>query len=248
MTEQKTHFGYQTVDWQEKADRVRSVFDSVASRYDLMNDLMSGGLHRIWKKFAIEQTGLRMGQAALDVAGGTGDLSIAMSEKVGDEGTVVLTDINTSMLSQGRSRLIDKGFVGNVQISQANAETLPFADDQFDCVIIGFGLRNVTDKGRALADMYRVLKPGGRLVVLEFSHPVVPGLQSIYDVYSFKVLPWLGELVANDPDSYRYLAESIRMHPKQDELKAMMAAAGFERCSYNNLSGGIVALHKGFKF
>ncbi|MEM7282765.1 MAG: bifunctional demethylmenaquinone methyltransferase/2-methoxy-6-polyprenyl-1,4-benzoquinol methylase UbiE [Pseudomonadota bacterium] len=248
MTRDKTHFGYQTVDWQDKADRVRDVFDSVASKYDLMNDLMSGGLHRLWKQFAIEQTALRPGQRALDVAGGTGDLSLGMANKVGEDGTVVLTDINTSMLSQGRSRLIDNGFIGNIQISQANAECLPFADDQFDCVLIAFGLRNVTDKPKALADMYRVLRPGGRLLVLEFSHPVVPGLKSVYDMYSFKVLPWLGEMVADDAESYRYLAESIRMHPDQDTLIGLMDDAGFDKCSYHNLTGGIVALHKGIKF
>ena len=182
------------------------------------------------------------------MAGGTGDLSIGMANKVGDSGIVVLTDINTRMLSQGRSRLIDKGLISNIQISQANAESLPFADDQFDCVLIAFGLRNVTDKPRALADMYRVLQPGGRLLVLEFSHPVVPGLKSLYDLYSFQVLPWLGEMVVNDADSYRYLAESIRMHPDQDSLKGLMTGAGFDNCSYHNLTGGIVALHKGFKF
>ena len=248
MTNQKTHFGYQEVDWKDKDAKVGEVFDSVAGKYDLMNDLMSLGVHRLWKRFAMQQTGLRAGQQALDVAGGTGDLTMALANQVGNEGMVVLTDINTSMLGEGRSRLIDKGFSRNVSLAQANAEALPFDDDSFDCVVISFGLRNVTDKPKALASMHRVLRPGGQLLILEFSQPVVPGLKPIYDTYSFKVLPWLGDMVANDSDSYRYLAESIRMHPKQEDLLKMMQQAGFEQCRYHNLTGGIVALHRGYKF
>src|SRR5579872_7383422 len=247
MTDQ-TDFGYEKVPWSEKARRVRGVFDSVSGRYDLMNDLMSGGVHRIWKRFALSQTGLRPGQRALDVAGGTGDLTIGLARQVGERGLVVLTDINASMLARGRDRLIDAGLVGNVQYAQANAERLPFADGTFDCITIGFGLRNVTDKPAALASMRRVLKPGGQLLVLEFSHPVAPGLGPLYDVYSFRVLPLLGRVVARDEASYRYLAESIRMHPGQEALLEMMQAAGLEGCRYHNLSGGIVALHRGYKY
>lgn len=248
MTESKTHFGFEEVSWDDKAARVGQVFDSVASKYDLMNDLMSFGIHRFWKQFTIEQTGLRPGQTALDVAGGTGDMAMAMAKQVGGDGFVVLTDINTSMLGEGRGRLLDKGYATNIGISQANAEHLPFAEDTFDCVVISFGLRNVTDKQQALESMFNVLRPGGQLLVLEFSHPVVPGLKPLYDAYSFKVLPWLGEIVAQDSDSYRYLAESIRMHPSQDKLLDMLKYSGFEQCRYHNLSGGIVALHRGYKF
>lgn len=248
MTDNKTYFGFEQVDWQDKTAKVREVFDSVASKYDLMNDLMSMGIHRLWKRFAIQQTGLRLGQQALDVAGGTGDMTMALAKQVGNQGMVVLTDINISMLGEGRSRLIDKGFSRNIAIAQANAEALPFDDDMFDCIVISFGLRNVTDKPKALASMRRVLKPGGQLLVLEFSQPVVPGLKPIYDTYSFRVLPWLGEIVANDADSYQYLAESIRMHPKQDELLQMMQNAGLDQCRYHNLTGGIVALHRGYKY
>ena len=243
-----THFGFEDVAWEEKAGKVREVFDSVASRYDLMNDLMSAGIHRLWKKFTIEQTGLRPGQRALDVAGGTGDLSSAMARKTGDEGLVVLTDINAAMLERGRDRLLDEGLAGNLMFAQANAECLPFADDSFDCVTIAFGLRNVTDKDAALRSMFRVLRPGGQLLVLEFSQPVVPGLKPFYEFYSFNILPVLGRLIASDEDSYRYLAESIRRHPDQDTLLGMMSAAGFEKTQYHNLSGGIVALHRGYKF
>jgi demethylmenaquinone methyltransferase/2-methoxy-6-polyprenyl-1,4-benzoquinol methylase len=241
-------FGFERVAPEDKARRVRGVFDSVADKYDVMNDLMSFGVHRLWKRFALEQTGLKPGQRALDVAGGTGDLSLVMSRQVGDDGLVVLTDINAAMLERGRVRLVDDGAIGNLGYAQADAERLPFADASFDCVTIAFGLRNVTDKDAALASMHRVLRPGGRLLVLEFSRPVAPGLAPVYDAYSFKVLPLLGRLVARDADSYRYLAESIRMHPDQETLKGMMERAGFERVGYHNLSGGIVALHRGYRF
>lgn len=242
-----TDFGYEEVPVAEKAKRVRAVFESVAGNYDLMNDLMSGGAHRWWKRFTLLQTGLRPGQRALDVAGGTGDLAAGMANQVGDAGLVVLTDINEAMLSEGRDALIDRGLFGNVRFSLANAEKLPFPDANFDCVTIGFGLRNVTDKDAALRSMYRVLKPGGQLLVLEFSHPTAPGLKPIYDAYSFSILPWLGKVVAKDEASYRYLAESIRRFPKQGELIEMMQRAGFENCRYHNLSGGIVALHRGYR-
>lgn len=247
MTEEKTHFGFEQVSVKEKAQRVAGVFHSVADKYDVMNDLMSMGVHRLWKRFALSQTGLRQGRRALDLAGGTGDLASRMARMVGPAGEVILADINASMLSRGRDRLLDQGIAGNVRFVQANAEALPFPDDSFDCITIAFGLRNVTDKDKALRSMYRVLKPGGRLLVLEFSKPVAPGLAPVYDTYSFRVLPLLGKAVANDAESYRYLAESIRMHPDQETLKSMMEDAGFERCSYHNMTGGIVALHKGFK-
>jgi len=241
-------FGYKQVPADEKARHVRAVFDSVADKYDLMNDLMSAGVHRLWKRYALSQTGLRPGQSALDVAGGTGDLAAGMAAQVGERGLVVLSDINEAMLGVGRGRLLDRGLMRNVRFSIANAECLPFEDESFDCVTIGFGLRNVTDKAAALASMRRVLKPGGRLLVLEFSKPVVPGLKPIYDVYSFSVLPWLGKRVAGDSDSYQYLAESIRRFPDQQALLTMMREAGLEDCSHHNLSGGIVALHKGFRY
>jgi demethylmenaquinone methyltransferase/2-methoxy-6-polyprenyl-1,4-benzoquinol methylase len=243
-----THFGYETVGAHEKRERVGAVFDSVAPRYDLMNDLMSGGLHRIWKRYTLGRTGLRPGQQALDVAGGTGDLSAGLSEQVGQNGLVILSDINAAMLEQGHRRLVDRGIVGNVLMVQANAERLPFADDRFHCITIGFGLRNVTDKLAALASMARVLKPGGRLLVLEFSRPVLRFLEPLYDFYSFRVLPALGAAVARDAASYRYLAESIRMHPDQKEMLGLMEAAGLENGHYYNLSGGIVALHVGYKY
>jgi demethylmenaquinone methyltransferase/2-methoxy-6-polyprenyl-1,4-benzoquinol methylase len=241
-------FGYEQVPAREKARRVRAVFDSVADKYDVMNDLMSAGVHRLWKRYALSQTGLRPGMRALDVAGGTGDLAAGMAQQVGEQGLVVLSDINEAMLGVGRDRLLDRGIVRNVQFSLANAECLPFADETFDCVTIGFGLRNVTDKPAALASMRRVLKPGGRLLILEFSKPVLPGLKPVYDAYSFSVLPWLGARIAKDPDSYRYLAESIRRFPDQETLAGMMREAGLEDCRYHNLSGGIVALHKGFRY
>lgn len=241
-------FGYQQVPATEKAARVRAVFESVADKYDLMNDLMSLGVHRLWKRFALSQTGLRAGQAALDVAGGTGDLAAGMARQVGRAGLVVLSDINVAMLARGRDRLTDQGIVANVRYALADAERLPFADASFDCVTIGFGLRNVTDKARALASMARVLKPAGRLLVLEFSQPTAPGLKPVYDVYSFSILPWLGRRVAGDEASYRYLAESIRRFPDQEMLRQMMHEAGLSDCRYHNLSGGIVALHVGYRY
>jgi demethylmenaquinone methyltransferase / 2-methoxy-6-polyprenyl-1,4-benzoquinol methylase len=247
VNDNKTHFGYQRVDAAAKAGMVGQVFDSVAAKYDVMNDLMSLGVHRLWKRFTIDQSGVRPGQTVLDIAGGTGDLAAQFSRRVGRDGLVVLADINASMLFTGRDKLLDLGLIENIDYSQANAEALPFADDSFDVITIAFGLRNVTDKEKALRSMNRVLKPGGRLLVLEFSKPVLPLLSKIYDTYSFSALPLMGKLVANDADSYRYLAESIRMHPDQDTLKEMMEDAGFGVVSYHNLTGGIVALHKGFK-
>lgn len=243
-----THFGYRQVPEVDKAGLVGEVFSSVASKYDVMNDLMSLGAHRLWKRFTIEQSGVRRGQRVLDVAGGTGDITRAFAKRVGHTGSVILADINAAMLERGRERLINEGVVGNVSYIQANAECLPFADNSFDCITIAFGLRNVTHIPKALASMVRVLAPGGRLLVLEFSHPTLPGLNTLYDAYSFNVLPLLGKIIANDEDSYRYLAESIRKHPDQETLKEMMETAGFERVSYHNLAGGIVALHKGFKY
>lgn len=240
-------FGFEKVAWSEKAKRVHSVFASVAGKYDVMNDLMSFGVHRLWKRFTLSLTGLKPGQQALDVAGGTGDLALGMLRQVGKEGRVVLSDINPSMLAVGRDRLLDAGFVGNVECLVADAERLPFADNSFDCLTIGFGLRNVTDKAAALRSMHRVLRPGGHLLVLEFSTPIAPGLKPLYDAYSFNVLPTLGRLVAGDRDSYRYLAESIRMHPDQETLLEMLRSAGFAQARYHNLSGGIVALHRGYK-
>ena len=243
----RTDFGFEKVAWADKAKRVRSVFASVAGKYDVMNDLMSLGVHRLWKRFALSLTGLRVGQSALDVAGGTGELAAGMLRQVGKTGRVVLSDINPHMLNVGRDRLIDSGLVGNVDYLVADAECLPFADHAFDCLTIGFGLRNVTDKAAALRSMYRVLKPGGQLLVLEFSTPVAPGLKPLYDAYSFNVLPRIGQIIAGDAASYRYLAESIRMHPNQEALLDMLRTAGFEQVRYHNLSGGIVAVHRGFK-
>ncbi len=242
-----THFGYEEVAVEEKAGRVRQVFDSVATRYDLMNDLMSFGIHRLWKRFAVELAAIRPGQRVLDLASGTGDLAARFAELVGADGVVVMTDINTSMLAQGRSRMVDQGLLGNIRYAQVNAEHIPFPDNWFNCVTIGFGLRNVTDKQQALSEMFRVLKPGGRALILEFSQPQGKPLQAAYDLYSFKVLPILGKLVTDDADSYQYLAESIRMHPDQETLRGMMEQAGFERCDYHNLTGGVVAVHRGFK-
>lgn len=246
MSKDTTHFGYQTVAVDEKAGRVRDVFDSVASRYDIMNDLMSGGLHRLWKRFTIEQAAVRTGHTVLDLAGGTGDLAGKFLRQVGPRGRVVLADINHAMLVQGRRRLIDQGAAGNLAIAQVDAEALPFADNSFDCITIAFGLRNVTDQPGALSSMLRVLKPGGKLLILEFSRPA-EALRPAYDFYSFNVLPLMGKWVADDADSYQYLAESIRMHPDQETLKGMMGEAGFERCRYSNLTGGVVALHVGYK-
>ncbi|HWX27348.1 MAG TPA: bifunctional demethylmenaquinone methyltransferase/2-methoxy-6-polyprenyl-1,4-benzoquinol methylase UbiE [Steroidobacteraceae bacterium] len=243
----KADFGFEQVAWGDKAERVRSVFASVAGKYDVMNDLMSFGVHRLWKHFTLSLTGLRPGQRALDVAGGTGDLALGLLRQVGKSGRVVLSDVNPAMLEIGRDRLLDRGWAGNVDCIVADAERLPFEDSCFDCVTIGFGLRNVTDQAAALACMHRVLKPGGQLLVLEFSTPVAPGLKPIYDAYSFNVLPMLGRLVANDEASYRYLAESIRKHPNQETLLAMLRDAGFAQARYHNLTGGIVAVHRGYK-
>jgi demethylmenaquinone methyltransferase/2-methoxy-6-polyprenyl-1,4-benzoquinol methylase len=246
-TDNTTHFGYENVSVRDKARRVAGVFDSVASRYDIMNDVMSFGVHRLWKRLTIELSAVRAGQSVLDLAAGTGDLTIRLAERVGEQGRVVMSDINASMLQRGRDRLVDNGFITNIDYVRADAESLPFPDNSFDCATMAFGLRNVTDKEAALASLYRVLKPGGRLLVLEFSKPTLPVIKPLYDTYSFKILPLMGKLIAGDADSYRYLAESIRMHPGQDELKKMMQQAGFERCDYLNLSCGIVALHRGYK-
>ncbi len=244
---QTTHFGFSEVPLHDKVGRVAGVFHSVAAKYDVMNDLMSMGIHRLWKRQTIELSGVRTGNKVLDLAGGTGDLTMKFSEIVGPEGQVVLADINDSMIKVGRDRLIDKGIVGNVNYVQANAECLPFPDQTFDCITIAFGLRNVTDKQAALESMARVLKPGGRLLVLEFSKTDNPLLTKAYDTYSFNILPKIGKLVADDEESYRYLAESIRMHPDQETLKGMMEQAGLVNCRFHNMTGGIVALHFGMK-
>ncbi len=241
-----THFGFKDVAASEKAGLVRGVFDSVADNYDVMNDLMSAGLHRLWKRATIGEAGVRAGHTVLDLAGGTGDLAIEFARQVGDSGRVVLADINAAMLEQGRRRVVDSGVAGRVNIAQVDAENLPFEDNHFDRITIAFGLRNVTDKDAAMRSMYRVLKPGGKCLVLEFSQPA-EAIQPAYDLYSFRVLPMLGKLVAQDADSYQYLAESIRKHPDQETLKSMMQDAGFERCRYRNFSAGIVALHMGYK-
>ena len=246
LKDDTTHFGYQTVATGEKAHLVRDVFVSVASRYDIMNDLMSGGLHRLWKRYTVNQAAVRPGQVVLDLAGGTGDLALAFAKRVGDEGHVVLADINAAMLEQGRKRLVDAGLAANTSIAQVDAQDLPFDDGSFDVVTMAFGLRNVTDKDAALRSIFRTLKTGGKAMILEFSEPH-KALKPAYDLYSFKVLPALGKLVARDADSYQYLAESIRVHPDQETLKSMMEDAGFERCRYDNLAGGIVALHIGYR-
>ncbi|WP_417226485.1 bifunctional demethylmenaquinone methyltransferase/2-methoxy-6-polyprenyl-1,4-benzoquinol methylase UbiE [Amphritea sp.] len=246
-SQDKTHFGFEQVKVDEKQDKVADVFHSVASKYDIMNDLMSGGIHRIWKRLTIEQSGVRRGHKVLDIAGGTGDLTMRFSRLVGAEGKVVLADINDSMLKVGRDRLMDRGITGNVEFVQANAEALPFPDNTFDCITIAFGLRNVTFKEKALASMARVLKPGGKVMVLEFSKTDNPLLTKAYDIYSFNLLPKIGKLIAGDEESYRYLAESIRMHPDQETLKGMMEEAGLTQCKYQNMTGGIVALHTGIK-
>ncbi len=244
--EDSTHFGYKTVPTEDKADLVRDVFDSVASRYDIMNDLMSAGLHRLWKRYTIDRAAIKPGDVLLDLAGGTGDLAREFARKVGKDGHVILADINAAMLQQGRRRLIDAGISGNVTIAQVDAQNLPFADNTFDCITMAFGLRNVTDKDAALASMFRTLKPGGKAMILEFSEPN-KAIKPAYDLYSFKVLPTLGKLVAGDPDSYQYLAESIRMHTDKETLRSMMVSAGFERCCFHNLAAGIVALHIGYR-
>jgi demethylmenaquinone methyltransferase/2-methoxy-6-polyprenyl-1,4-benzoquinol methylase len=244
----KTHFGYQQVKVTDKAKKVADVFHSVASKYDLMNDLMSFGVHRLWKRFTLDKSGVRKGNHVLDLAGGTGDLAEKFSKLVGAEGKVILADINRSMLEAGRDRLLDKGIVNSIEFVQANAEQLPFADDTFDCITIAFGLRNVTDKEAALREMCRVTKPGGRTLVLEFSKPKTDFINKVYDTYSFKILPKIGKYVANDEASYQYLAESIRMHPDQETLKTMMQDAGFDEVTYHNLTDGIVALHIGYKY
>ncbi|MEC7611529.1 MAG: bifunctional demethylmenaquinone methyltransferase/2-methoxy-6-polyprenyl-1,4-benzoquinol methylase UbiE, partial [Pseudomonadota bacterium] len=245
LTDDTTDFGYERVKTAEKAGRVREVFDSVAAQYDLMNDLMSGGLHRLWKRFTIELSAVRSGQTVLDIAGGTGDLAAKFSKLVGADGKVILADINAAMLSVGRDRLIDKGALSNIDVVQADAQFLPFEDNSIDCITIAFGLRNVTDKAKALRSMHRVLKPGGRVLVLEFSKPTSPLLSKVYDAYSFSALPAMGKLITDDADSYRYLAESIRKHPDQESLLEMVEDAGFVDCRYHNMTGGIVAVHRG---
>ena len=247
LTDDTTDFGYERVKTAEKAGRVREVFDSVAAQYDLMNDLMSGGLHRLWKRFTIELSAVRSGQTVLDIAGGTGDLAAKFSKLVGADGKVILADINAAMLSVGRDRLIDKGALSNIDVVQADAQFLPFEDNSIDCITIAFGLRNVTDKAKALRSMHRVLKPGGRVLVLEFSKPTSPLLSKVYDAYSFSALPVMGKLITDDADSYRYLAESIRKHPDQESLLEMVEDAGFVNCRYHNMTGGIVAVHRGIK-
>ena len=248
MTDQTTHFGFREVPTGDKAKLVRSVFDSVAGKYDLMNDLMSLGIHRIWKRIAVQLSHVRYGERVLDLAGGTGDMTALFRERVGEQGWVILSDINAEMLKRGRDRLIDEGVVSGVDFTQIDAEKLPFPDNSFDCICIAFGLRNVTHKDEALRSMYRVLKPGGRVIILEFSEAQGKLFKKTYDLYSFKLLPLIGKLVAGDAESYRYLAESIRMHPNQEKLKAMMAEAGFEHCEYYNLTHGVVAIHRGYKF
>lgn len=243
-----THFGFQSVGWDEKEKKVAEVFHSVAKNYDIMNDLMSLGIHHLWKRYTIELSNVRPGQSVLDLAGGSGDLTRLLSKRVGDSGQVILTDINEAMLHVGRDRLLDEGLFKNIRFVQGNAQHLPFATNSFHCITIGFGLRNVTDKEEALRSMYRVCKPGGKVMVLEFSTPQLPGLKPIYDWYSFNILPKVGKFFAQDEESYKYLAESIRMHPDQEHLKKLIEQAGFEDCTYHNLSGGIVALHIAYKY
>jgi demethylmenaquinone methyltransferase/2-methoxy-6-polyprenyl-1,4-benzoquinol methylase len=244
-----TDFGFEEIPAAEKQGRVGEIFTSVARNYDLMNNIMSLGVHHLWKRFTLEMCGLRAGHKVLDLAGGTGDLALKETQMVGASGQVILADINAAMLRQGRDRIIDKGFINRVETVQCNAEILPFADNYFDCITIAFGLRNVTDKAKALASMQRVLKPGGRLCVLEFSKPIYAPLEKLYDFYSFKLLPRMGEVIARDRASYQYLAESIRMHPDQDSLKQIIIEqGGFDEVEVHNLSGGIVALHRAFKY
>ena len=244
----KTHFGFQEVDENEKQSMVGNVFRAVAGNYDVMNDAMSLGVHRIWKWYTIAQSGVKLGDRVLDLAAGSADLSIKFADKVGDQGQVVVTDINPAMLEQGRRRMADAGHAGNVEFCLVNAEKLPFADNYFDCITISFGLRNVTHKDHALAEMQRCLRPGGRALILEFSQPENETFRRIYDAYSFNVIPMLGELISDDRQSYQYLVESIRQHPPQEELKQMMLDAGFDRARYHNLTGGVVALHIGYKY
>ncbi|QIZ77977.1 bifunctional demethylmenaquinone methyltransferase/2-methoxy-6-polyprenyl-1,4-benzoquinol methylase UbiE [Ferrimonas lipolytica] len=246
--EDKTHFGYKDVEATQKADMVAEVFHSVASKYDLMNDVMSFGVHRYWKRFTIECAAVRPGMRILDLAGGTGDLTAKFSHLVGETGEVVLADINESMLKVGRAKLQDRGIVGNVNYVQANAEALPFPDNHFDVITIAFGLRNVTDKAKALRSMQRILKPGGKLLVLEFSKPQNAAMQKAYDFYSFQIIPRMGSMIAGDAESYRYLSESIRMHPDQETLKEMMIESGFDQADYINMTNGVVALHRGYKY
>ena len=248
QNDKKTDFGFEKVKWEDKQRKVADVFHSVAGKYDIMNDLMSFGIHRAWKKYTINKSAVKSGNKVLDLAGGTGDLAYKFTKLVGDQGQVILSDINESMLKVGRDKLIDKGCAGNIQYVQANAEILPFCNNYFDCITISFGLRNVTDKAKAISSMYRTLKPGGRLMVLEFSKPLLPILSKVYDQYSFKVLPFMGKIITGDAGSYRYLAESIRKHPDQEELKSIMLDSGFDDVKYHNLTGGVVALHIGYKY
>lgn len=248
-TAKTTDFGFEEVVWEEKQQKVNKVFDSVANRYDIMNDLMSFGLHRWWKKITVQKAKLKTGQYVLDIAGGTGDLSSRLIKEVGAKGIVILSDINSSMINIGREKLTDLGYFDNIGYIQADAECLPFSDNVFDCIVISFGLRNMTNKMAALASVYRILKPGGRLVILEFSRPNFSNvLNKIYDEYSFKMLPFLGKMIAHDEASYRYLAESIRKHPDQEQLKLMMSDAGFDKIDYQNITFGIVAIHTGIKY
>ncbi|NIR28013.1 MAG: bifunctional demethylmenaquinone methyltransferase/2-methoxy-6-polyprenyl-1,4-benzoquinol methylase UbiE [Gammaproteobacteria bacterium] len=247
MSDPTTQFGFENIPRDEKTSRVRAVFDSVVDRYDLMNDLMSLGVHRLWKRFAVGVSGVTEGQRVLDLAGGTGDLACLLARRTGHSGSVVLADINRAMLEAGRRRLVDAGLVGNVHYVQADAERLPFSESSFDCITMAFGLRNVTDMSAALRGAYRALRPAGRALILEFSRVTIPAVSRLYDAYSFRVLPWLGRVVAHDSDAYRYLAESIRVHPDQEQLKALLEDAGFEHCEYFNLSAGIVAVHRGYK-
>ncbi len=247
MNQNQTDFGFERVSPTEKTRRVGEVFSSVASRYDLMNDLMSLGLHRLWKRFAITLSGVHPGQRVLDLAGGTGDMALHYQKRTGDTGQVLVSDINFEMLNEGRDKFLNNGVIEGLGYVQANAENLPFVDNYFDCINIGFGLRNVTDKQVALNSMFKKLKFGGCLIILEFSKMAIPALQEIYDQYSFKLIPWLGKIVAGDEASYRYLVESIRMHPNQETLKTMIETAGFSNVDYFNLTGGIVAVHRGYK-
>ena len=248
MNEKVTHFGFKDVPENQKSKLVGEVFHSVASQYDVMNDVMSFGAHRLWKRFAISQSAVKAGNTVLDVAAGSGDLSALFSNRVGPTGRVVVTDINESMLRVGRDRLINDGCSNNLNFSLADAQTLPFKSNFFDCISISFGLRNVTDKSLALSSMYRCLKPGGRLLILEFSTPALPLLAKAYDQYSFNVIPKMGELIAGDKASYQYLVESIRKHPAQNELKQLMLGSSFDHARYHNLTGGVVALHIGYKY